>query len=65
MREDKALPPSRPQFLREKIRRFAMQIGMLPLTGTTDVQHMKEDLAAQNIELSVEEVKLIETLAMR
>jgi len=44
--------------------RFAMQIGMLPLTGTTDVQHMKEDLAAQNIELTAEEMGLIETVAV-
>jgi diketogulonate reductase-like aldo/keto reductase len=27
--------------------RFAMQIGMLPLTGTTSQQHMKEDLQAR------------------
>ena len=25
--------------------RFAQQVGMLPLTGTTNAQHMKEDLA--------------------
>ncbi len=32
--------------------RFAIQIGILPLTGTTDLQHMKEDLAASKINLS-------------
>ena len=32
--------------------RFAMQIGMLPLTGTTSQQHMKEDLQAEQLALS-------------
>lgn len=42
--------------------RFAMQIGILPLTGTTDPQHMKEDLAmtgSEAFELSVDELKMI------
>lgn len=43
--------------------RFAMQVGMLPLTGTTDVQHMREDLAATEFELSTEDVATIENLA--
>src|SRR3989454_6049326 len=32
--------------------RFAMQIGMLPLTGTTNPQHMKEDLQAERFDHS-------------
>ena len=44
--------------------RFAMQIGMLPLTGTTDAQHMKEDLQADQFTLSAEDIELIETIAM-
>jgi diketogulonate reductase-like aldo/keto reductase len=44
--------------------RFAMQIGMLPLTGTTSQQHMREDLEAERIELSTEELELIETVAL-
>ena len=44
--------------------RFAMQIGILPLTGTTSEQHMKEDLQVENMELSLEETKLIETIAV-
>ncbi len=44
--------------------RFAMQVGMLPLTGTTNPQHMKEDLSAEQIELSSEEVQLIESIAL-
>jgi len=38
--------------LAQVIFRFAMQIGMLPLTGTTKQQHMQEDLAAEQISLS-------------
>jgi diketogulonate reductase-like aldo/keto reductase len=44
--------------------RFAMQIGMLPLTGTTSQQHMREDLEAERLELSTEELDLIETIAL-
>lgn len=45
--------------------RFAMQIGMLPLTGTTSEQHMKEDLTAERLEpLTVDEMQLIETIAL-
>lgn len=43
--------------------RFAVQVGMLPLTGTTDEQHMKEDLAISGIELTQDEVSLIESVA--
>jgi diketogulonate reductase-like aldo/keto reductase len=44
--------------------RFAMQIGMLPLTGTTSQQHMKEDLQAEQLALSAEEIGRIETIAL-
>jgi diketogulonate reductase-like aldo/keto reductase len=44
--------------------RFAQQIGMLPLTGTTSEQHMKEDLQAEQLTLSVEEIQRIETIAV-
>jgi diketogulonate reductase-like aldo/keto reductase len=44
--------------------RFAMQIGMLPLTGTTDEQHMREDLQAEQITLSSEEIERIEMIAL-
>ena len=36
--------------------RFAQQIGMLPLTGTTDPAHMHEDLA-MDFELSRDEMQ--------
>jgi diketogulonate reductase-like aldo/keto reductase len=44
--------------------RFAMQIGMLPLTGTTSQQHMIEDLKAEQLALSAEEIQRIETIAL-
>ena len=44
--------------------RFAMQIGMLPLTGTTSQQHMTEDLQAERLTLSAEDIRLIETIAL-
>ena len=44
--------------------RFALQIRMLPLTGTTNEQHMKDDLAVlANFELSPEDVRTIEAIA--
>jgi diketogulonate reductase-like aldo/keto reductase len=44
--------------------RFAMMIGMLPLTGTTSKQHMREDLEAERLTLSGDEIELIETIAV-
>jgi diketogulonate reductase-like aldo/keto reductase len=44
--------------------RFAQQIGMLPLTGTTSQQHMKEDLQAEQLALTPEEIQRIETIAV-
>jgi diketogulonate reductase-like aldo/keto reductase len=43
--------------------RFAIQAGMVPLTGTTNEQHMREDLRVHNIELTRDEVDLIENIA--
>jgi diketogulonate reductase-like aldo/keto reductase len=43
--------------------RFAMQVGMVPLTGTTDMQHMKEDLRVYGFQLTDAELNLIETIA--
>jgi len=40
--------------------RFALQVGMLPLTGTSSPAHMKEDLACLEFELDAEEVRAIE-----
>jgi len=43
---------------------FAMHIGMLPLTGTTNPQHMKEDLQAEQLTLSTEDIQRIATIGM-
>jgi diketogulonate reductase-like aldo/keto reductase len=43
--------------------RFAMAVGMLPLTGTTNRQHMKEDLEAERLTLSTQEVRQIGSIA--
>ena len=42
--------------------RFAIQVGMLPLTGTTSEQHMKDDLQAKQLALFPEEIQLIDTI---
>ena len=42
---------------------FARLVGMLPLTGTSDPEHMKQDLASLDLELSPEVVAAIESLA--
>jgi diketogulonate reductase-like aldo/keto reductase len=44
--------------------RFAQAVGMLPLTGTTDAVHMREDLASRGLSLAPEEVRAIETIAL-
>ena len=42
--------------------RFAQAVGMLPLTGTTDAEHMRQDLACRALTLSPEEVQAIESI---
>lgn len=44
--------------------RFAMQIGMVPLTGTTNPQHMTEDLRADRFTLTPDELQHIETVGV-
>lgn len=39
--------------------RFATQVGMLPLTGTTDPAHMREDLAIDDFLLSDDDINTI------
>jgi diketogulonate reductase-like aldo/keto reductase len=43
--------------------RFALQVGMIVLTGTTNAEHMREDLAIFDFALDDREVHLIEGLA--
>ncbi len=45
--------------------RFAQQLGMLPLTGTTDPDHMRADLDATRIELDVDELAALDRISER
>jgi diketogulonate reductase-like aldo/keto reductase len=45
--------------------RFAIEVGMVPLTGTTDSEHMRADLEVFDFRLEPEEVERIERLASR
>jgi diketogulonate reductase-like aldo/keto reductase len=42
---------------------FARAIGILPLTGTTNAEHMKQDLASRDVKLPPDAVQAIESLA--
>ncbi|HSN29782.1 MAG TPA: aldo/keto reductase [Kofleriaceae bacterium] len=42
--------------------RFAQQVGMLPLTGTKDPRHMRQDLACDELTLTPDEIAMIEKL---
>ena len=41
---------------------FARAIGILPMTGTSNPGHMKQDLASRDLALSPDEVQAIEAL---
>lgn len=43
--------------------RFALQVGMVPLTGTTDPAHMREDLGAYDRALTDDDVRRLETIS--
>jgi diketogulonate reductase-like aldo/keto reductase len=43
--------------------RFALAVGMLPITGTSSATHMTQDLASRELTLSVDDVRAIESLA--
>jgi diketogulonate reductase-like aldo/keto reductase len=42
--------------------RFALEVGIVPLTGTTDPAHMRADLSAFDFRLTADEVERIEGL---
>jgi len=54
-RHDKTIP--------QVVFRFASQIGILPLTGTTDEDHMRQDLDCFSVELDEAEIETLETIA--
>jgi diketogulonate reductase-like aldo/keto reductase len=43
---------------------FARKLGMLPLTGTSDAEHMKQDLASADLGLAPDAVRAIETIGI-
>lgn len=43
--------------------RFAMQVGMIPLTGTSNAEHMRDDLRALQITLTDADLHAIEAIA--
>jgi len=43
--------------------RFAQAVGMLPLTGTSSAEHMRQDLEGHALSLSDDEAGAIESLA--
>lgn len=44
--------------------RFALEVGMIPLTGTTDSEHMNADLAVLNLSLSESETSAVERIVL-
>ena len=45
--------------------RFAVEVGMIPLTGTSNAEHMRADLAVFDFRLESEDVERIERLGER
>ena len=45
--------------------RFALELGMIPLTGTSSPEHMQEDLASFDFDLEPSEVRAIEECGLR
>ncbi len=43
--------------------RYAIEVGMLPLTGTTDAEHMSADLSVFDMRLESKEVELVDCIA--
>jgi diketogulonate reductase-like aldo/keto reductase len=44
---------------------FALHVGMVPLTGTSDPEHMRSDLETLEMELTADEIVRIERLVAR
>jgi diketogulonate reductase-like aldo/keto reductase len=51
--------------LSQVVFRFALDVGMMPLTGTTNADHMREDLGVFDFRLTPDEVAQIEGLTAR
>lgn len=55
-----ALAERRGKSVAELVFAFAANVGMLPLTGTSSAEHMRQDLEAVKLELEASEVALLE-----
>ena len=62
--EMRAIAEGHQKTIPQVVFRFAIEVGMLPLTGTTDEEHMRQDLAALDFQLSQEEVETIEEIGL-
>ena len=62
--EVRAIAEGHQKTIPQVVFRFAIEVGMLPLTGTTDEEHMRQDLAALDFQLSPEEVETIEEIGL-
>jgi len=60
--ELKVLSEKYQRSLPEIVFRACIQMGMIPITGTTSVEHMKQDLGCLQMELTSSEVEFIEKL---
>jgi diketogulonate reductase-like aldo/keto reductase len=60
-REVQAIAQRHGKTVPQVIFRFSQQLGMLPLTGTTDPAHMREDLDIEDFTLAPDELAAIET----
>jgi diketogulonate reductase-like aldo/keto reductase len=58
-----ALHTGRP--IAQVVFRFCQQLGILPLTGTSQLEHMRLDLAAGDFELSSADIASLENLRVR
>lgn len=50
--------------LAQAVFRFAMQLGMIPLTGTGNPSHMRQDLSVYGLELKPADIDTIERIAV-
>ncbi len=63
--EIRAIAGAHEKTVPQVIFRFAIEVGMVPLTGTSSEAHMREDLAIFGFDLSDAEVRTIEEIALR
>jgi diketogulonate reductase-like aldo/keto reductase len=42
--------------------RFALDIGIMPITGTSNIKHMQTDLDIFDFRLNVEDIEVIEAI---